>query len=227
MGRMDLYEKYSDPLERLKDENARVIGKNRERYGNRDVAICPSDLFDCKDGWVAIVAFTKEEFEGLCRAMGRMDLYEKYSDPLERLKDENARVILKEIANWAKTKTVKEIEELADKYGFAASHVLDVEEIYHSKHFRERGAIQKYNDPLYGELVEPCYPPRMETSSRLKWGARPLGFDNEFVLMKYLGLSMDEIKKLYEEGVIFKWDPKLPNQCPPNDWDGKSGLIFP
>jgi crotonobetainyl-CoA:carnitine CoA-transferase CaiB-like acyl-CoA transferase len=199
-------------------------GKDRERVGNRDLAICPSDLFDCKNGWIAIAAFTEEEFRGLCEAMGKTWLYEKFSDPLVRLKDENARLILKEIQEWAKEKTVEEIEELANKYGFAASRVVDAEEAYYSKHLRERGAIQRYYDPLYGELVEPCYPPRMETPSRLKWAPRPIGFDNEYVLKKYLGLSDEEIQKLYEEGVIFKWNPAVPSQCPPPDWDGKAGL---
>ncbi len=202
-------------------------GKNRERAGNRDLAICPSDLFECLDGWVAIAAFTEEEFYGLCKAMNRMDLYEKFADPLERLKDENARYILKEIAKWAKERHVGEIEELANKYGFAASRVLDVKDVYYSKHFRERGAIQEYYDPLYGYMVEPCYPPRMETPSRIKWAARPLGFDNEYVFTKILGLSLDEVKKLEEEGVIYKWNPEIPSQCPPPDWDGKRGLKFP
>ncbi|MEM2346370.1 MAG: CoA transferase, partial [Archaeoglobaceae archaeon] len=193
-------------------------GKNRERAGNRDLAICPSDLFDCKDGWVAIAAFTEEEFKGLCMAMGRMDLFERFADPLLRLKDENARLILAEIAKWAKEKSIKEIEELALKYGFAAYHVVDVEGAYNSEHFRERNAVQEYHDPLYGPLVEPCYPPRMETPARIKWGARPMGFDNEHVLARILGLSMKEIQKLYEEGVIYKWNPNVPSQCPPKDW---------
>jgi len=204
-----------------------LTGKNRERFGNRDLAICPSDLFDCKDGWVAICAFSENEFKGLCEAMGRMDLYEKFADPLVRLKDENARYILAEIAKWARNKTVSQIEELALKYGFSAYHVVDVEEAYNSEHFRQRKAIQEYEDPLYGYLVEPCYPPRMETPARLKWGARPMGFDNEHVLARVLGMSMEEIEKLYEEGVIYKWNPAVPSQCPPKDWDGKKGLKYP
>jgi len=202
-------------------------GKNRERAGNRDLAICPSDLFECLDGWIAIAAFKEEEFYGLCKAMDRMDLYEKFADPLERLKDENARYILNEIAKWAKNMHVGKIEELGNKYGFAASRVLEVDDVYYSKHFRERGAIQEYYDPLYGYLVDPVYPPRMETPSRIKWGARPLGFDNEYVFTKILGLSLDEVKELEEEGVIYKWNPEVPSQCPPPDWDGKRGLKFP
>jgi len=204
-----------------------VTGKNRERAGNRDLAICPSDLFKCKDGWIAITAFSEEEFEGLCKAMDRIDLFEKFRDPLERLREENARKILTEIARWTEGKSIDEIENLADKYGFSAPRVIDVEDAYNSNHFRKRGAVQEYDDPLYGKLVEPVYPPRMQTPARLKWGARPLGFDNEHVLSRILGLSMHEISKLYEEGVIYRWDNNIPPQTPPPDWDGKKGLKFP
>ncbi len=203
-------------------------GKNRKRSGNRDLAICPSDLFDCIDGYVALSAFTKEQFSGLCKAMNQPDLYEKYSDPLKRLKDENARGILKTILKWTKTKHVGEIEKLATKYGFAASQVLTTKDVYYSKHFRDRGAIQKFEDPIYGDMVEPCYPPRMsKTPSRLKWTCRPLGFDNEYVLTKLMGLPLKEVKRLEEKGVIFKWNKAVPSHCPPPDWDGKQGVKFP
>ncbi len=205
-----------------------LTGENRHRAGNRDLAICPSNLFDCLDGWIAITAFTEEEFKGLCQAMGRLDLFEKYRDPLERLKDENSRALLDEIAQWTKEKHVAEVEKLGDKYGFAATRVLEVDDVYNGEAYQERGSIQEYEDEMYGPFKEQCYPPRMsETPSRLRWGARPIGIDNEYVFNKVLGLSLEEIEKLHEEGVIYKWNPDMPSTCPPPDWDGKSGIKFP
>ena len=73
-------------------------------------------------------------------------------------------------------------------------------------------------------MVQHCYPPRLsKTPSRLKWSSRPLGFDNEYVFTKLLGLTEPAIRRLQEEGVIFKWNPKIPSHCPPPDWDGVSG----
>jgi len=130
--------------------------ENRKRAGNRDLAICPSDLFDCNDGWVAICAFTDQEFEGLCRAMDRIDLLEKFKDPLFRLKDSNARMLIEIISEWARHKSMEEIEHLADRYGFSASRVLDAGDAYGSKHYRERGALQQYQDQLYqSHLLSP------------------------------------------------------------------------
>jgi len=203
-------------------------GENRPRSGNRDLAICPSDLFDCVDGWIAIAAFTEEEFNGLCKAMNRLDLYEKYADPVVRLKDENAKEILQAIDEWARSKRVGEVEEIGSRYGFAASGVLNTKDVYYSEHCRERGSIQECDDAVYGPMVEPCYPPRLsETPSRLKWSCRPLGFDNEYVFTKILGMKLSKVKKLEEEGVLFKWNPEVPSHCPPDDWDGKRGIKYP
>jgi crotonobetainyl-CoA:carnitine CoA-transferase CaiB-like acyl-CoA transferase len=200
-------------------------GENRKRAGNRDLAICPSDLFECRDGWVALAAFGDKEFKALCQTIRRPSLYRNYGDTTERLKDENARVILDHISRWTITKSVRQVQELANRYGFAASPVLSAKDAYHSPHLRERGAIQEYDDPVYGRMAQPCYPPRLsEAPSRLKWSSRPLGFDNGYVFTKILGLPPEEVKKLEDEKVIFTWNPQIASHCPPADWDGVSGL---
>jgi crotonobetainyl-CoA:carnitine CoA-transferase CaiB-like acyl-CoA transferase len=177
---------------------------------------------------VALAAFSEEEFRGLCEAMGQMDLEETYRDPLKRLRDENARELLDRIAVWARGRRVEEVEALGCRHGFAASRVLEAKDVYHSGPSRQRGAIQEYEDPLYGNMVQQCYPPVMsETPSRLKWSCRPLGFDNRYVLGKMLGLPEEEVKALEDEGVVFQWNPSVPSQCPPPGWDGTSGVKIP
>ena len=199
-------------------------GHDRKRSGNRDLAICPSDLFRCSDGWVAVAAFTEEEFKGLCRAMDKLSLFETYNDPVERLKDENACNILREIEDWTGARRVEQVEEMGNRYGFAASRVLSASDVYHSEHFRERGTMQQFDDALYGNMAQPCYPPRLsETPGRLKWSSRPLGFDNDYVFTKLMGMQRADIKELEEEGIIFKWNPVIPSHGPPQDWDGISG----
>jgi len=200
-------------------------GEDRKRSGNRDLAICPSDLFRCADGWVAVAAFGDEEFLGLCRAMDRMELHRKFADPLERLKDGNARELLDAVASWALGRRVEEVEALGCRHGFGASRVLEAKDVYHGEHFRERGAIQEYEDPLYGTMAQQCYPPVMSgTPGRLKWSCRPLGFDNRYVLKKILGLPEEEVERLRNEGVVFQWNPNVPSQCPPPGWDGVRGV---
>jgi len=63
------------------------------------------------------------------------------------------------------------------------------------------------------------------TSPKMKWSVRPVGFDNEYIMTYVLGKSEDEIKGLYERGVLGKW-ADMPGRRPPPSWDGKTGLIM-
>ena len=206
-----------------------ITGKVAMPAGNRDVSICPADTFRCADEcFVAIAAPAPEEFRGLCIAMGKPELADdpRFKDHLIRLREENATEILKIIADWAKTKTAEEIEELAEKHGFAASRVYTVKDVVENRHFRERGFITEVDDPLLGQYHDYEFPVMMsKTPPRVKWSVRAVGFDNEYVMVSHLGKSEDEIKKLYECGALGKW-ADIPGRRPPADWDGKAGLIM-
>jgi crotonobetainyl-CoA:carnitine CoA-transferase CaiB-like acyl-CoA transferase len=205
-----------------------LTGQDRERYGNRDVAICPSDIVSCQDGMVAIAAGTEEEFAGLCIAMGRPEWAEngQLRDPLERLKPENQERILEAVRAWAADKTKAELVELGNRYGFAAAPVYDAADIINDEHFRHRRAVWEIDDPLYGKVVDYGPVPKLsESPGRLKWAVKPVGWHNEYVFRRLLGLSTEEIAELREKGVIGEWRD-APGAKPPNDWDGQRGRVF-
>jgi len=201
-----------------------LTGNDRDRVGNRDLAIVPSNVYRTKDGFVAIAAFTPEEFLGLCSAMGREDL-KKYENPEDRLIPKVAEEIDLAISEWCKNLTSSEIEEVGERYGFPCSKVLSAEDIYYSEHFRARKTVWTLEDHLYGEVAEVQAIKMSETPGRIKWVGRPVGFDNEHVFVRLLGMSVDEIKSLEEKGVIGKWSDRK-GSSPPENWDGKSGLFF-
>lgn len=201
-----------------------LTGNDRERIGNRDYALVPSNLYKCKDGYIALTAFSEKEFEGLCNAMGKEDL-KTFKDPIERLKPENSEIIDAVVAEWCSRLTVQEVDEYGKKFGFASSPVLTPKDVYESKHFRERKTVWIFEDHLFGEVAEVQSVKLSETPGRIKWVARPVGFDNEFVFVKILGMSVNEIKELEKRGVIGKWGDSKSSQ-PPDNWDGRSGLFF-
>ena len=202
---------------------------NRPRTGNRDLAICPSDVFQCRDGLVAVAAGSDEEFRGLCQAMGKPELAENpsFSQILNRLKDQNATALLAIIRDWAKGKTVAEVDQLGCEYGFASTPILNAKDQYESPHFRARAAMFEYEDAILGKMVEVGSPAKLnKTPGRLKWANKPVGLDNEFVLRKFLGLRTYQINALAEKKIIGKWVENPPGRKPPNDWDGKAGVIM-
>jgi formyl-CoA transferase/succinyl-CoA--D-citramalate CoA-transferase len=160
--------------------------------------------------------------------MGKPELADnpRFKDHLVRLREENAAEILKVIADWAGSKTPEEIEELAEKHGFAASRVYTVKDVMEDRHFRERGFITEINDPLLHQYLDYEFPVMMSrTPPRIRWSVRAVGFDNEYIMTHVLDKTEDEIKKLYECGALGKW-ADVAGRRPPADWDGKAGLIM-
>ena len=204
-----------------------ITGKVAMPAGNRDLSVCPADTFRCSDdNFVAIAAPAPDEFRGLCTAMGRPGLAHdpRFKDHLTRLKEANAAAILKIIADWARTKTPTEIERLAEKHGFAASHVYTTKDVVEDENFRARGFMTEVDDPVLGKYLDHEFPVMMsKTPPRVEWGCRAVGFDNEYILMHTLGKSEDEIQQLYYCGALGKW-ADVPTRRPPSNWDGKAGL---
>jgi crotonobetainyl-CoA:carnitine CoA-transferase CaiB-like acyl-CoA transferase len=206
-----------------------ITGKGAMPAGNRDVSICPADTFRCADDtFLALAAPSPEEFKGLCIAMGRPELADdpRFKDHLIRLREENAVEILRIIADWVRTKTPEEVEGLAEKHGFVASRIYSIKDVVENQHFRERGFVTEVDDPLIGQYLDYEFPVMMsKTPPRVHWTIRPVGFDNEYIMTYRLGKSEDEIRQLYECGVLGKW-AEVRGRRPSSDWNGKAGLIL-
>ncbi|MDA8334155.1 MAG: CoA transferase [Peptococcaceae bacterium] len=204
-----------------------LTGQDRDRYGNWDVAICPSGIFRCGDGFIAIAAATDAEFAALAKAMDRPGLAEdaRFRTLADRLKEENSRELQKILDEWTAGKTQGEIDRLGGEFGFAAAPVYSEADTYRNEHWRARGATWQHEDPVYGDTVE--YGPVVkmsETPGRIKWSAKPVGFDNEFVFGTILGLGKEEQAVLKAKGITTKWADRV-GAKPPDDWQGE-GLIF-
>ena len=196
-----------------------VTGNDLGCTGNYDPSMAPSGIFKTSDGiFVAIAIATDEQFAALANAMGRPDLNgdSRFNETLTRLKPENAAEVNTILDNWACTKTETEIMELAVKYAFPASKVQDDWGLVKDEWRRERGSVVEINDQMYDDetLVLPAA--MLEKSpAKIKWLAKPLGYHNNYVLKKLLGLSKKQIEELQKEEVVGYWDNRVGQKPPP------------
>ncbi len=205
-----------------------LTGQERGRYGNRDMAICPSDIFPCQDGYVAIAAASDDEFRGLCQAMGQPGLAQdpRFATLEARLKPENGDALLDTIRVWAAGKTGAEVDALGAEHGFAAAPVATAQDHHASEHWRARGSAWQLDDPLYGDMVEYGPAPKLsETPGRIRWAAKPVGWHNHYVLAHVLGLQPKDIDRLTEQGVVGRWANRVGSK-PPDDWVEGEGEVF-
>ena len=204
-----------------------ITNEDLGRVGNTDPTMAPSGIFKSNEGkFVAIAAATDEQYKGLCEAMGRPDLVNKYKDTFDRLKKENAKELFDETAKWVGGSTTDSLVELAKKHHFAIAQVEDDYEITYDEWRQERGSVIEFHDEMYGKLMIPG-PSAMlsKTPGRIKWLARPLGYHNRYVLKTILGYSDEEIQKLEKERVIGNWDDR-PGIKPPVYYDISKDPMF-
>ncbi|MBI4609225.1 MAG: CoA transferase [Candidatus Rokubacteria bacterium] len=197
-----------------------LTGQDRGPGGNRDGALVPADFFPCRDGFVAIAAARDEEFRGLCAAMGDAQLARdpRFATLAARQEPANAQALSQRIRSWTSEKTRAEIEGLGEKYGFAAARVANAEDRHRDEHLRARGTVWEYEDPLYGSIVEHGPAPKLsETPGRIRWSAKPVGWHNDEILVRLLGLSPARIRELEARKVIGKWADR-PGAKPPDNW---------
>lgn len=197
-----------------------LTGEDREAAGNHDEALVPAGLFACRDGFAAVAAPRDAEFQGLCIAMGEPGLATNphFATLQARQQPAHARALSERIGRWTASMACAEIEALAEEHGFAAAPVVNAEDRYTDEHLRARGTVWKYEDPLYGPMVEHGPAPKLSaTPGRIRWSAKPIGWHNTEILVRLLGLSPARIRDLEAQKVIGRWAER-PGAKPPDDW---------
>ncbi len=91
---------------------------------------------------------------------------------------------------------------------------------------RERGSVLLFNDEMYGEIALAGPSAQLsKTPGRPKWTARPLGYHNRLVLMKFLGLKEADLVNLEKKKVIGTFDD-LPGLKAPLYYDLDKDPIY-
>ncbi|MGH7322769.1 MAG: CaiB/BaiF CoA transferase family protein [Candidatus Rokuibacteriota bacterium] len=179
------------------------------RVGNVDLGIYPYGIVRARDGYAFVAGFSDVNFRALCAIMERPDLPAdpRFATFLDRAKLENMMPLKGEIEAWSTRYAAAEILEKVRAYRgagvVATAKASTPGEVLEESHWRERGALQVVEDPVYGPLLLQASPLHMtETPPRIKWACRPVGADTEFVFGKYLGLGREALADLRARGIV-------------------------
>ena len=119
------------------------------RTGNSFDRLAPFGVYQCRDGYVAIVAFRTEWMTALLQAMGRLDLLDdpRFSSRGPRTK--HAAALNDLIAEWTRSLTTEEVvNELLEKRAVPAARVRTPLEALHDPRSAARGAVVTLEHPL-------------------------------------------------------------------------------
>jgi len=180
------------------------LGVVRERAGNRLPNSAPLDNYETSDGrYVCIVAAGDVLFPRLCEAMGKPGLVKDERFTSLAARAANADAINAEVADWCRTKTAGEIEQILIAHQVPVSGVYSIDQIVADPHVIARGSIVDVDDPVLGTVRQQGPVPHLDrTPLTTGPGAPMLGEHTDDVLRELLDLTDEELGALRRDGVI-------------------------
>jgi crotonobetainyl-CoA:carnitine CoA-transferase CaiB-like acyl-CoA transferase len=108
------------------------------------------------------------------------------------------------LRGWLEERTVKEVVAKLNAAQVGCSEVMTPSAIAENPHYQAREIHTEWEDLQLGRKVKGIgvIPKFSETPGRIWRGSVPLGYDNDLVYERYLGLGNDELAQLRDRGVI-------------------------
>ena len=187
------------------DQYHRAGGKVPGRTGNAFANFnrAPYNVYEARDGHVAIILVTEVQWQNLLHAMGREDL----SDDPKFIKNDARIAHYAEtealVSGWTKAHTRAEIFEATSRFKVPCAPVRDLREMLDDPHMHGRGMLEVVDHYDYGPVVLPNSPLRFHDTEKVPTKLSPrVGEHNDEIYGGWLGLSAAEIGHLREKEII-------------------------
>lgn len=183
-------------------------GNLGQRIGNRHPWRAPQNTYPAagNDQWCVISVGDDEEWEALCRVIGKPELAndERFNTALKRHQHQDE--IDPIIAEWTKTLDKFQVMETLQGAGVPSGAVYDSRDANTDKHYWERGFLEKVKFPPergMGTRVLMGRPWKLsKTPLKIRRPAPALADANHDILVGDLGYSEERYTQLFEAGII-------------------------
>jgi|SRR5665213_1153424 len=174
------------------------------RHGNRSTNSAPRNSYRTKDGsWVAVSASAQQIANRVIRLVGHPELIDEpwFATGLGRA--EHVELIDRYVGNWIAARSRDEVLQAFTEAEAAIAPIYDARDIVEDVHIRQTEMLTEVPDEELGPVLMHNVMWRMSLSpGRIRFTGRPLGADTDEILSGNLGLSISEVERLREAGVV-------------------------
>ena len=185
-----------------------------ERFGNLDTALWLYGFYPTKDGGVFLGGLRLEMWKAFVDIIGKYDEWgaEQWTTLAPFMKKDwqlkYQAMINPETEKYTSQELTMKSVEYAKSGRLApitpvVAEIVSPDKAMRDEVWRDRGVFMPVQDPVYGSVV--CAQAQWkatETPPRTKWVCRPVGYDNGYVYLKYMGFGPVKLKELEAKGVI-------------------------
>jgi len=178
------------------------IGRTHEGYA-------PYGIYEGKNGVVGIALLSNNRWEAMVRTMGEKYLW-MIDDPRTvdvHSRCMNPKLVNEAVAEWVMAQdSVEEVERIFDEVEIPCMRARTIPELCDTDpQIKAREMMPEIYQPFIGPIKMYGSPIKMsETPSCIRGYSPFLGEHNDQVLREVLGYSPEQVKNLYDSGVIYR-----------------------
>src|SRR5215469_555318 len=179
-----------------------VLNLEREPTLNRSQTAGPSDIFRTKDGWITVAVNGDPLFRRVARLIGAPEWIEDPRFASDKTRGDNGAAISARVSEWCAARTSAEAIAAFEGARVPAGPVYTMRETLADPHVKAGGFFQEIDFPGIGRAPVAATPVKLHaTPGEVRRRAPLLGEHSEEILRE-LGYSDSEIKKLIADGTI-------------------------
>ena len=180
-----------------------LTGKVPRRYGSAHPSIVPYQAFECKDGkWIAVAVTNEKFWELFCKALGLEELINDSRFKTNPDRVANREELLKIIEPKLKEKSRSEWIKIFEEYGVPYGPVYTMDEVFEDPHVKASGIVGEVEHPTLGRIKQLLYPALIDGVRPKPVKAPPRIGEDAISILKELGYTDDEVRKLIDENVV-------------------------
>src|ERR1043166_9323671 len=182
--------------------NYSAEGRVMKRAGSQHQHNAPANLFQCKNGWIALFV-TQNHWPILLKVWEDHD--PALDDPKwvnSNLRRANADYINEEVTSFTMRFTKEDLAELMQKNGIPGLPVNSPSDFMKDPHIEARSFFSPVTHPVLGSFQQPgnCF--TVDGKRAVPSPAPLLGQNNEEIFCRELGLSKSDLDEMKSAGVV-------------------------
>jgi crotonobetainyl-CoA:carnitine CoA-transferase CaiB-like acyl-CoA transferase len=173
------------------------------RMGSNNPNAAPYGVFKCKDGHFIAGAVGEEQWGRFCAVLEKKEWMD---DPRYRTNVDRVAHVIElqaEVEGWAQDLTAAEVITMLEEQRIPCAPIQDISQLVHDPHLKERQFFVEVEHPVMGKIILPGAPYKFSETPLASPAPSPgLGEHNAYLLTRFLGKTEEDLKILYQEGVL-------------------------